>query len=95
VRKHPSTSFLDVREEAIRWAEEDEKISPPGSHIGSSQVTTSSKQPSSPFLVLTMAQITTTLQGRQKAIKGLASSISKMNSHSLYLQLAVYQDCWA
>lgn len=80
VRGHPSISFLDVREEAIRWAEEDEKISPPRSHVVSSQETTSSEQPPPPSLALTMAEIMKTLQGQQKAIEDLASNISKMNS---------------
>ena len=47
VRDHPSVSFLDVREEAIRWAEEDEKISTPRSRVVSSQETTSSELQSS------------------------------------------------
>jgi len=73
-------SFLDVQEEAIRWAKEDEKISAPLSCIVSSQETASSEQQSSPSLALTMAEIMKTLQGQQKAIEGLASTITKMNS---------------
>lgn len=80
VRTHPEISFLDAREEAIRWAEEDEKISSPRSRIVSSQETTSPEQLSSPSLASTMAEIMKTLQGQQKAIEDLASNISKMNS---------------
>ena len=79
VRDHPSVSFLDVREEAIRWAEEDEKISAPRSRVVSSQEATSSEQPLSPSLASTMAEIMKTLQGQQKAIEDLASNIGKMN----------------
>ena len=80
VRNHPSISFLDVREEAIRWTEEDEKTSAPRSRVVSSQETASSEQQSSPSLAFTMAEIMKTLQGQQKAIEDLASSISKINS---------------
>jgi len=80
VRDHPTLSFLDVREETIRWAEEDEKTSAPRSRVVSSQETASSEQLSSPSLALTMAEIVKTLQGQQKAIDSLASTITKMNS---------------
>ena len=70
---HPSISFLNVREEAIRWAEEDEKTLAPHSHIVLSQETASYKQQSSPSLALTMAEIMKTLQGQQKAIEYLQS----------------------
>ena len=80
MQDHPTLSFLDVREEAICWAEEDEKTSAPRSHVVSSQGTASSEQPSSPLLAMTMAEIMKTLQGQQKAIESLASSITKMNS---------------
>lgn len=76
---HPSISFLDVWKEAICWAEEDEKISAPRSCVVSSQEIASSEQQSSPSLALMMAEIMETLQGQQKAIKDLASNISKMN----------------
>lgn len=76
---HPSISFLDVWKEAIRWAEEDEKISAPRFCVVSSQETASSEQQSSPSLALMMAEIMETLQGQQKAIEELASNISKMN----------------
>ena len=80
MRNHPSISFLDVREEAICWAEEDEKTSAPRSRVVSSQETASSEQQSSPSLAFTMVEIMKNLQGQQKAIEDLASSISKINS---------------
>lgn len=76
---HPSISFLDTREEAIRWAEEDEKISVPCPRVVSPQETTSSEQLSTPSLVLTMTKNMKILQCQQKTIEDLTSSINKMN----------------
>lgn len=78
VRDYPSVSILDVREEAIRRAKEDD-ISAPRSRVVSSQETTSSEQPLPPSLASTMAEIIKILQGQQKAIADLASNIRKMN----------------
>lgn len=80
MRDYPSISILDVREEAIRRAKEDD-ISAPHSHVVSSQETTSSEQPSPPSLASTMAEIMKILQGQQKAIADLASNISKITGY--------------
>ena len=78
LRTHPDVSFLDVREEAIRWAEEDEKPHESRPRMVSSREITTSSQP--PSLATTMNEIMKTLQGQQKAIADLTANIKMMNT---------------
>ena len=78
IRTHPEVSFLDTREEAIRWAEEDEKSCGPRPRVASSQETSTSTKPSS--LESAMNEMIKTLQGQQKAIEDLAANLKKLNT---------------
>ena len=77
-RTHPEVSFLDTREEAIRWAEEDEKSCGPRPRVASSHETSTSTKPSS--LKSAMNEMIKTLQGQQKAIEDLAANLKKLNT---------------
>ena len=78
IRTHPEISFLDTREEAIRWAEEDEKSCGPRPRVASSHETSTSTKPSS--IESAMNEMIKTLQGQQKAIEDLASNLKKLNT---------------
>ena len=78
IRTHPEISFLDTREEAIRWAEEDEKSCGPRPRVASSHETSTSTKPSS--LESAMNEMIKTLQGQQKAIEDLAANLKKLNT---------------
>ena len=55
LRTHPDVSFLDVGEEAIGWAKEDEKLHESRPRMASARETTPSSQP--PSLATTMNKI--------------------------------------
>ena len=78
IRTHPEISFLDTREEAIRWAEEDEKSCGPRPRVASSHETSTSTKPSS--IESAMNEMIKTLQGQQKAIEDLAANLKKLNT---------------
>ena len=78
IRTHPEISFLDTREEAIRWAKEDEKSCGPRPRVASSHDTSTSTKPSS--LESAMNEMIKTLQGQQKAIEDLAANLKKLNT---------------
>ena len=78
IRTHPEISFLDTREEAIRWAEEDEKSCGPRPRVASSHETNTSTKPSS--IESAMNEMIKTLQGQQKAIEDLAANLKKLNT---------------
>ena len=78
IRTHPEISFLDTREEAIRWAEEDEKSCGPRPRVASSYETSTSTKPSS--IESAMNEMIKTLQGQQKAIEDLAANLKKLNT---------------
>ena len=78
IRTHPEISFLDTREEAIRWAEEDEKSCGPRPRVASSHETSTSTKPSS--LKSAMNEMIKTVQGQQKAIEDLAANLKKLNT---------------
>ena len=78
IRTHPEISFLDTREEAIRWAEEDEKSCGPRPRVASSHETSTSTTPSS--IESAMNEMIKTLQGQQKAIEDLAANLKKLNT---------------
>ena len=78
IRTHPEISFLDTREEAIRWAEEDEKSCGPRPRVASSHETSTSTNPSS--IESAMNEMIKTLQGQQKAIEDLAANLKKLNT---------------
>ena len=78
IRTPPEVSFLDTREEAIRWAEEDEKSCGPRPRVASSHETSTSTKPSS--LKSAMNEMIKTVQGQQKAIEDLAANLKKLNT---------------
>ena len=78
IRTHPEISFLDTKEEAIRWAEEDEKSCGPRPRVASSHETSTSTKPSS--IESAMNEMIKTLQGQQKAIEDLAANLKKLNT---------------
>ena len=78
IRTPLEVSFLDTREEAIRWAEEDEKSCGPHPRVASSHETSTSTKPSS--LKSAMNEMIKTVQGQQKAIEDLAANLKKLNT---------------
>ena len=78
IRTPLEVSFLDTREEAIRWAEEDEKSCGPRPRVASSHETSTSTKPSS--LKSAMNEMIKTVQGQQKAIEDLAANLKKLNT---------------
>ena len=80
IRTHPEVSFLDTREEAIRWAAEDEKSCGPCPRVALSHETSTSTKPSS--LESAMNEMIKTLQGQQKAIEDLAANLKTLNTVS-------------
>ena len=78
IRTHPEVSFLDTREEAIRWAAEDEKSCGPCPRVAWSHETSTSTKLSS--LESAMNEMIKTLQGQQKAIEDLAANLKKLNT---------------
>lgn len=86
IREHPSVKFFEIREEAIRWSEEEEKP------IGKSKSACSSEV-SAPLAPVdadvesmsgksnnVLAEILKTMQDQQKSILDLTSAIKGMNS---------------
>lgn len=77
IRKHPDISFLDVREEAIDWSEEEEKVNAPRVSKSVSEVSSTRTNGNENN---TLRDITSVLQKQQDAIKELTAAISKLSA---------------